>query len=146
MPKKIYKVQMDAGIREIWEFISSMNNWVPLLPGYVSHEHISETMSFWEFKTSGLLSRKIKFRLDILQWREPSTIHFKVTGINEKILGEGILTNKKTSDYTTEITARIEINAYGTFSGMVNSLLETKLEDFTEELPLTVNQFFQSYR
>lgn len=59
MPSKKHSIIVHANAKKVWDFVRSMNNWAPLVPGYVNHEIINDTVSTWEFKIDmGLFKKK----------------------------------------------------------------------------------------
>ncbi|WP_445486963.1 CoxG family protein [Niallia sp. 03133] len=139
MPQKKNSIMVKADLKKVWNFVRSMNNWAPLVPGYIHHQILSDLVSTWEFKTDfGLFSKKIQLRVDILKWEEPSKVTFKLTGINEKFSGNGFFLAVPISKRETKMTGFLQIEAFGTFAAMINSMLEPKLDEITEELTIGV--------
>ncbi len=139
MPSKKHSIVVKAPLEEVWDFVRSMENWAPLVPGYIQHQLLSDMVSTWEFKTDlGILKKKISLRVDILKWEEPSQVTFKLTGINEKFMGGGYFSAEQTRVNETVMTGYLEINAFGTFAPVVNSVLQPKLEEITQELTIGV--------
>ncbi|MCM3214292.1 CoxG family protein [Niallia taxi] len=139
MPSKKHSVVVKAPLEKVWDFVRSMDNWAPLVPGYIQHQIISDLVSTWEFKTDiGFIKKKISLRIDILKWEEPSQVSFKLTGINEKFIGSGYFSAQQVGEMQTKMTGYLEINAFGTFAPMVNSVLEPKLDEITQELTIEV--------
>jgi len=145
MPQKKHSVIVKASMVDVWNFVRSMDNWAPLVPGYIGHQIFSDLVSTWEFKTDfGLIKKNIQLRVDILTWQEPSKITFRLTGINEKFTGNGYFLAEKKGNAATKMTGFLKIEAAGTFAAMMNSMLEPKLEEITEELTKNVCQKIES--
>ncbi|WP_412850212.1 hypothetical protein [Brevibacillus invocatus] len=52
--------------RTIWEFVSVMDKWAPLVPGYISHEIINDRQSTWTFMGDiGIMKKKVSLKIDI---------------------------------------------------------------------------------
>lgn len=135
MPSSVHKVKLPLSNEHIWEFVSKMNNWAPLVPGYMEHEILNDRESTWKFKTDvGLLKKKIHLKVDILEWKEPTKVTFNLTGINEKFFGDGYFEAKRISNSETEMIGCLTIEAEGTMGKMVNSILKNSLPDLTLEL------------
>ena len=49
MPQGIHVIDLDLGMNTIWEFVSVLENWIPLVPGYISHEIINDRKVNWTF-------------------------------------------------------------------------------------------------
>ena len=59
MPAGTHSVNIPLNINTIWEFVHDMNNWAPLVPGYIEHEILSEHESTWVFKGDlGFMKKK----------------------------------------------------------------------------------------
>jgi carbon monoxide dehydrogenase subunit G len=74
----------------VWDFVSDMDRWAPLLLGYQSHEKQSDTESVWTIKGDvGTLTRIVKFRVQITEWIDPERVRFTLEGIGEPMQGDG---------------------------------------------------------
>lgn len=145
MPQNKHSVTVKANLQKVWNFVRLMDNWAPLVPGYIHHQILSEKVSTWEFKTDfGLIKKNIQLRVDILTWEEPSKITFQLIGINEKFSGNGYFLAEKAGNTATKMTGFLKIESTGTFAAMMNSMLEPKLEELTEELTKNVCQKIES--
>ncbi|PKG22948.1 CoxG family protein [Niallia nealsonii] len=145
MPQKKHNIIVKAKVPQVWNFVCSMDNWAPLVPGYIDHQILCDKVSTWEFKTDfGLIKKKIQLRVDILTWQEPSKITFQLTDINEKFIGNGYFLVEKAEESATKMTGFLKIEALGTFAAMMNSILEPKLEELTEEFTKNVCQKIES--
>ncbi|QGQ46020.1 CoxG family protein [Metabacillus sediminilitoris] len=135
MPSELYKVVVNLPIYSIWNFVSVMDNWAPLVPGYIEHEIINEKESIWMFKSDfGLIKKKIQLKVDIISWTEPSKVTFNLTGINEKATGSGYFEVQKIDEKNTTMIGYLEITSEGAMAKMVNSQLKKNLVDMTKEL------------
>lgn len=91
MPEVSYTTVVRAPRQDVWDFVKDMGNWAPLITGYQDHEVINELDSMWTLKGDvGVLSRKVRFRVHITEWTEPTRVAFTMTGETEQIRGEGI--------------------------------------------------------
>lgn len=62
MPSKKHSVIVKAPLEKVWDFVRSMDNWAPLVPGYIQHQIISDLVSTWEFKTDiGFIKKKFLY-------------------------------------------------------------------------------------
>jgi carbon monoxide dehydrogenase subunit G len=90
MPEATYTTVIPVPHGLIWDFVKDMNNWAPFMMGYQEHEVIDQTDSVWTLKGDvGVLSRKVKFRVHITEWTEPSRVAFTMTGVTDQMQGEG---------------------------------------------------------
>lgn len=135
MPAGTYTVKLDVSIENIWDFVSDMNNWAPLVPGYIEHEIIKENQSTWEFKSDiGIIQKTIKLQIDITEWREPSLVTFNLTGLNEKFAGSGYFEAEKLNANQTIMTGNLDITAKGMIGPMINKVLKKYVPDTAQEL------------
>ena len=135
MPSELYKVEVNLPIHSIWNFVSDMNNWAPLLPGYIEHEILNERESTWKFKSDlGIIKKKIHLKVDITSWVEPTEVTFNLTGINEKIIGKGYFKTKEIAEKKTLMTGYLDITFEGAMAKIINSKLKKNLTDMTKEL------------
>ena len=90
MPAGTHSVNVPLNINIIWEFVQDMNNWAPLVPGYINHEIISENESTWSFKGDlGFMKKTVKLKVDIKEWNETSEVIFDLTGMSDNFKGGG---------------------------------------------------------
>jgi carbon monoxide dehydrogenase subunit G len=147
MPSKKHSIIVHANSRKVWDFVRSMNNWAPLVPGYINHHIINEKVSTWEFKIDmGLFKKKIELEVTILEWKEPSKVTFSLVGINEHFEGNGYFTVEVKDANYTKMTGYLEINSTGTFPTITNNLMQPKLEEIAEELTVAVSKAIECLR
>ncbi|MFC0273710.1 CoxG family protein [Metabacillus herbersteinensis] len=135
MPNYAHKVSIDLPIQSVWSFVSVMDHWAPLVPGYMNHEIINEKESTWKFKSDlGVMKKKVHLKVEIISWEEPTKVTFNLTGINEKFVGSGYFEAQAIDSKNTVVTGCLDITAEGTISKMVNSILNKNLPEMTKEL------------
>ncbi|MCT2536657.1 SRPBCC family protein [Aquibacillus koreensis] len=126
MPSGEHSVEINIPNRHIWNFISDMNKWAPLVPGYMEHEILSENESTWKFKGDiGKFKKTIHMKIDITKWQEPAKVTFDLTGINEKFAGNGYFEAEKLSDTKTKMTGHLNIDATGMKRKIINPILKS---------------------
>ena len=42
MPSRTHTTDLDIPIEKVCDFVSNMNRWVPLVPGYIEHEILNK--------------------------------------------------------------------------------------------------------
>ncbi|KKI90232.1 carbon monoxide dehydrogenase [Bacillus sp. SA1-12] len=135
MPSELYKVEANLPIYSIWRFVSDMDNWAPLIQGYIEHEIVSERESIWKFKTDlGMIKKKIELKVEITSWVEPTKVTFNLTGINEKMTGKGYFEAEAIAENSTCMTGFLEIIPEGKMAKMINNKLKKNLSEITKEL------------
>ncbi|MEH7444956.1 SRPBCC family protein [Bacillus sp. JJ1122] len=139
MPVGMHEITMDIPIEEVWDFVKDMDNWAPLLPGYISHEKLSEQESNWTFKeTVGILKKKISLRVTIKEWIEPTRVTFDLKGINENLTGNGHFKAEALDKSRTKMTGYLEMVAEGALAPVMNAVMKTSLPKSGEELTTSI--------
>src|SRR5699024_4551442 len=135
MPAGTHTVELDVGIEQIWEFVSDMDKWAPLVPGYIEHEIINENQSTWTFKGDiGIMQKTVKLQIDITEWREPTLVTFDLTGLNENFAGNGYFEEEAIDANKTKMTGNLDITAKGMMGPMINTILKNFVPKTAEEL------------
>jgi len=139
MPSGVHNINLNVPIEKVWEFVSVIDNWAPLVPGYISHELISDRESTWSFKGDlGFMKKTVKLKVDITRWEEPNRVTFDLTGLSDNFAGSGYFLAEKINDQSTQITGSLDINARGAMGPMINSILKNFVPQTTEELTTAV--------
>lgn len=139
MPEGKHSIDINVPIERVWEFVSSINNWAPLVPGYITHEIINENESTWEFKGDlGFMKKTVKLKVDITEWREPNLVTFNLTGTSDNFKGDGYFEAEKIDDISTKMTGSLNITAGGAMGPMINSILKSFVPKTAEELTTAV--------
>ncbi|MEK3797277.1 SRPBCC family protein [Peribacillus sp. FSL H8-0477] len=135
MPTGLHSIKMALPIEEIWEFVSKVENWAPLVPGYINHTVLNENQVTWKFKGDlGLMKKKIELIVDIIEWKGPSKVTFDLTGLNEPFTGSGYFLAEAIDPRNTKMTGFLDITASGYKAPIANSLLKTFVPQMAEEL------------
>ncbi|WP_210366044.1 SRPBCC family protein [Bacillus sp. REN3] len=135
MPSGQHEINIGIPIESVWEFVKDMDHWAPLLPGYISHEKISEKMSNWTFKeTIGFMKKKISLQVTIKEWKEPTKVTFVLKGINENLTGNGYFLAEAISSNETKMTGFLEMEAHGAMAPVMNGVLKNNLPKTGQEL------------
>lgn len=139
MPAGTHSVDLPVSIDKVWEYVSNMDKWAPLVPGYIEHEILSETQSTWSFKGDlGFMKKTVSLAIDITEWTEPSTVRFNAKGISDNFKGGGYFLAEKIDENTTRMTGNLDITAGGAMGPMVNSILKSFVPKTAEELTTAV--------
>ena len=135
MPHGIYSLELPVAIDKIWTFVSDINKWAPLVPGYIEHEIRSARQSTWAFKGDlGFMKKTIKLRIDIREWIEPTKVTFDLTGLSDNFGGSGYFEAETAGGNTTTMTGCLDITAKGAMGAMVNSVLKSFVPKTAQEL------------
>lgn len=135
MPQGIHDVELNRPIKDVWQFVSMVENWVPLVPGYISHEVINKRRVAWTFTgDAGIVKKTINLYVDIAEWTPPTEVRFTLAGISGSFSGEGYFKAKALTDSRTKMTGCLVITANGVKGPMINSILKANLPKTTREL------------
>lgn len=125
MPSGKHTIELPVSIERIWNFVSDMNNWAPLVPGYISHEIQNERRSTWSFKGDlGFMQKTVKLQIDITSWIEPTKVTFDLTGLSDNFAGDGYFEAEALDESRTRMTGCLDITAKGAMGPMINSILK----------------------
>ncbi|MGJ9457744.1 CoxG family protein [Oceanobacillus sp. CF4.6] len=126
MANSMHHIEIDLPIYKIWSFISDMNNWAELVPGYADHRILNKTESIWKIHGDiGVMNRTVSLNVHITEWVEPSNIHFHLSGLNETCIGEGYFRATALSEKKTQVTGSLNVTVKGMMGPMVNPILKT---------------------
>lgn len=135
MPQGSHTVEVPLNIETIWAFVHDMNNWAPLVPGYIDHEVITERQSTWSFKGDlGFMKKKVKLQIDIKEWNEPSEVLFDLKGLSDNFIGGGYFKAESIDENTTSMTGYLDITAAGMMGPMINQILTKFVPQTAQEL------------
>ncbi len=145
MYSHLHRIEVNAPISIVWQFVSSIDRWAPLVPGYIEHEILNERESMWKFKSEhGMMKKTIQLKVLITNWVEPNKVTFDLKNLNEKLNGNGYFEAIQISDNKTSMAGFIELIACGTWAKMVNPLLKTNIPIMIEELTKSVGHEIES--
>ena len=139
MPSGMHQVEVGLPVNKIWDFVKDMDNWAPLVPGYIQHQKITDRQSTWEFFSNiGFIKKQINLMVTIQEWIEPTKVTFNLKGVNEELSGGGYFLAEVIDKNTTRMTGFLEITAGGTMGPMVNTLLKSSLPRLTKETTIAI--------
>jgi carbon monoxide dehydrogenase subunit G len=147
MPSGLHQVEVKLSLDEVWNFVKDMDNWAPLVPGYIDHKKINERQSTWEFKSDvGIMKKKVNLLIDIKEWIEPTRVTFQLKGINEKFTGNGYFEAESISPNRTKMVGFLDINAEGAMSSLVNNILKTTIPKTAEEMAIAIAEKLEEFK
>ncbi|MGM8213288.1 CoxG family protein [Virgibacillus sp. W0430] len=139
IPSGIHETNVDVSLQRVWTFVSNIDLWAPLAPGYRAHEVISNRQSTWCFTGDvGFIQKEMHLNVHIKEWNEPSKITFELCGLNENIIGDGYFKAKKLHASKTKITGFVNMRAYGLKGPMINPVLKAIVPKMTQQLTIAV--------
>ncbi len=97
MPEVRCERSVDESLATIWEFVSDMDRWAPLMTGYEAHELHDARTSTWTLRGDlGPMSRSVKLAVTITEWVDAEKVAFTLEGIDEQVKGGGSFTLSET--------------------------------------------------
>ncbi|WML48754.1 SRPBCC family protein [Neobacillus sp. PS3-34] len=134
------EVIINQPIAVIWDFVKEMDNWAPLVPGYISHEKVNERQSQWTFREDvGILKKKVTMLITIKEWIEPTKVTFDLKGINENMTGKGYFLAEALDKNKTKMSGYLEMTAEGPLAGIINAVLKTSVPKKGEEMTAAIS-------
>ncbi|GLO67295.1 MULTISPECIES: SRPBCC family protein [Oceanobacillus] len=139
MVKCYHEVKLNSNSIQVWEFIEDWSNWVEIVPGYQSHQIVSNEESIWKIHGEfGSLKKDTHIHVRILEIKAPSSILFKVDALKEQCIGEGSFHVKSFNQNDTIVSVNMKLTIKGWKGTMlypvVKQLLPKILEDFMEKI------------
>jgi carbon monoxide dehydrogenase subunit G len=144
MPSGIHEEIINLPIEKVWSFVKDMDNWAPLIPGYITHKKFNERLSTWEFyQDIGILKKKISLMVTIREWVPPTKVTFDLKGLNEKFSGNGYFQAEALGKDQTKVIGYLEINAQGAMGKVVNKVLKTSIPKTAQEITAAIADKFK---
>ncbi|MBS4196411.1 CoxG family protein [Lederbergia citri] len=139
MPSGMHQVEVDLPIYKVWNFVKDMDNWAPLIPGYIQHRKFTNRQSIWEFYSDiGIIKKKMSLMVTIKEWIEPTKVTFDLKGESGKLSGGGYYLAESIGKNKTRITGHLDITARGAMGRMVNEVLKSYVPKVTEEMVMAI--------
>lgn len=130
-----HAVEVQVPQKEVWDFVSHMEKWATLVPGYREHQIINDKQSTWTFAGNvGVLKKEVKVQIDITGWEEPQRISFNLTGLSDKFSGNGYFDNVALDANKTQMTGHLEVKAGGLVGPVLNPIFIAVLPKATSIL------------
>ncbi|MDE3838865.1 SRPBCC family protein [Bacillus methanolicus] len=135
MPNGVHFIDIPVPIQDVWDFVSRLDKWAPLVPGYMIHEILNDRQSTWTFVGDlGIMKKEISMKVDITDWKEPTEVVFDLTGLNENFIGGGFFKAEALSANLTRMTGCLDITAKGLKGPVANGLLKSYIPQTAKEL------------
>ncbi|WP_010300644.1 CoxG family protein [Kurthia senegalensis] len=135
MATTTYKTNITAPNEKVWQFVSNIENWASLVPGYRKHTMLNDKQSTWTFSgTVAGMTKTVEVQIDITDWEEPSKIGFVLQGLSDKFTGAGYFEATPVSATTTNMTMNLELKAGGIAGVALNPIFKIALPLAAEKL------------
>lgn len=135
MAATTYKTNIPVEQAKVWAFVSDIEKWARLVPGYRKHEMKSDKQSVWTFGgTVAGMTKMVDAQVDITEWNEPSKIGFELQGLSDKFTGAGYFEANAISANETEMVMHLEVKAGGVAGVALNPIFKLALPTAAEKL------------
>ncbi|QDP99587.1 SRPBCC family protein [Lysinibacillus fusiformis] len=130
-----HTVEVPVEIENVWDFVSNMEKWAKLVPGYSAHTMIDDKNSTWTFKGNvGVLKKTVEVEITILEWIAPSKVTFKLKGISDNFSGNGYFLAESIDAGNTKMTGFLEVTAGGLAGPVLNPIFKPIVPKATQML------------
>ena len=128
-------VEVPVAIENVWDFVSDIEKWAKLVPGYNAHTMINDKQSTWTFKGNvGVLKKTVEVEIDILEWSAPSKVTFNLKGLSDNFTGNGYFLAESIDEKNTRMTGYLEVNAGGLAGPILNPVFKPIVPKATQML------------
>lgn len=135
MAETTYKTNIAVEQEKVWSFVSDIEKWAKLVPGYRQHEMLNDKESTWTFGgTVAGITKKVDAKITITEWQEPSKIGFSLEGLSDKFTGAGYFQANEVSPTDTEMVMHLEVKAGGVAGVALNPIFKLALPMAAEKL------------
>lgn len=85
-----YSIELALPPEDIWRYVEVIPNWAPLVVGFQKLELVDDRRSRWTLRGDvGILARDVEIQADITRWEPPAHAEFQLTGVTERLSGQG---------------------------------------------------------
>ena len=143
MAQASHSVTVPASQDKVWAFVSRLEKWATMVPGYKSHVQQDENTSIWTFEGNMKgLKKTVQLELKIVEFNEPSNIKFEFKGITENFSGSGQFTAEAEGN-GTKMTGIVEAEAGGIAKVALNPMIKMLLPKVTTRLTEKIGRSIQ---
>ncbi|PIC99978.1 CoxG family protein [Sporosarcina sp. P29] len=144
MPNGTKEINVTASAQHVWSFLEEVDQWAPLIPGYIAHEKVSGNQFTWKFRADlGMMQKNIVMQVDITEKVERSMIAFTLEGLNESLEGNGSFQLEEAAE-TTILKGYLDIRGKGMMGSVINSMMKSYVPEtvsaLTEAIDLKISQ------
>lgn len=130
-----HSVEVPVSIEKVWDYVSDMEKWAKLAPGYRAHTMINDKQSKWNFEGSvGPVKKTAEIQIDILEWQAPTKVTFELKGLTDNFAGNGYFEAEAIDANTTRMTGFLDVKAGGIASAVLNPILKPVVPKATKML------------
>lgn len=144
MAQATHSVTVPVSDEKVWEFVSKIEKWATLVPGYKTHEEKNDTTSIWTFEGNMKgLKKTVQVELEIIEIQQPNRIKFNFKGVSDNFAGSGEFTAEEEGN-GTKMTGTVEANAGGMAAVALNPMIKMVLPKVTTRLTEKIGRTLQT--
>ncbi|MFM5908181.1 MAG: CoxG family protein [Novosphingobium sp.] len=112
-------VTIAAALGAVWDHVSDIGGWAPLMPGMQSVEMIDENNSRWVLKVGvGGLVRIVTVAVRVDRWAGPGEVDFTYDVTSDPVKGSGTYRASPQPDGATQVLLHVKVEGSGPMAPM----------------------------
>ncbi|ARK22341.1 CoxG family protein [Sporosarcina ureae] len=140
MPNSTKEIKVAATPQQVWSFLIDVDQWAPLIPGYIEHEKSNDQQFKWKFRADlGVIQKNIVMQVDITEQAEHSKVAFTLEGLNENLEGNGSFQVEDAID-ATSLIGYLDITGKGMMGSVMNSMMKTYVPETVNALTDAISE------
>lgn len=140
MPNSTKEIKIAATPQQVWSFLIDVDQWAPLIPGYIEHEKSNDQQFTWKFRADlGVIQKNIVMQVDITEQAEHSKVAFTLEGLNENLEGNGSFQVEEATD-ATSLIGYLDITGKGMMGSVMNSMMKTYVPETVNALTEAISE------
>lgn len=140
MPNSTKEIKVAATPQQVWSFLIHVDQWAPLIPGYIEHEKSNDQQFKWKFRADlGVIQKNIVMQVDITEQAEHSKVAFTLEGLNENLEGNGSFQVEEATD-ATSLIGYLDITGKGMMGSVMNSMMKTYVPETVNALTDAISE------
>ncbi|MGX1264230.1 carbon monoxide dehydrogenase subunit G [Rossellomorea marisflavi] len=134
MVKSSCSLLVHAPIEVVWDFISDVEEWAPLVSGYLSHRRFARDHVEWKMKIPyGIMKKTVTAELRVKEWIPPEKIRFTLEDVKGSFGGCGEFTSKADGNRTI-MNGWLSVNPKGSRKWVPDRIFEGIMEEMIVSL------------
>lgn len=134
MGKNHFSVNVKLPISFIWKLVRTIDDWLPNMPGYISHETLNSREIIVRVKSKhSFIPMEHQIKITFINWKEPSRLKLHVKDMKGNWAGYGVIETRKINSHTTKVIGDIEVKGKGASGKMIEAYVSKHLSELTDE-------------
>ncbi|WP_370295998.1 CoxG family protein [Rossellomorea marisflavi] len=138
MIKSSCSLLVHAPIEAVWDFISEVELWAPLVSGYIGHTRFARDHVEWKMKIPyGIIKKTVTAEVRVKEWIPPEKISFALGDAKGSFVGCGEFTAKADGDGTI-MNGWLSMNPKGSRKWVPDRIFEGIMEEMIVSLSTAI--------